>query len=91
MGAIAAGDKKKYQYIDYGDADGTVIGQSATKKIGFYGFTPVVQQEVPADVGDITYNATWSQAQATEIDAINTNLKDLVAELVEMGLIKQAA
>ena len=43
MAAIAASDKGKYQYIDYGDADGVVTGQVVSSPVGFYGFTPVSQ------------------------------------------------
>jgi hypothetical protein len=89
MGAIAAANKSKYKYLDDGRPDGVVLGQSATKKVGFYGFVPVAQQEVPADAADVS-TTTWNATARTEINAINTNLKDLVAELVEMGLISQA-
>ena len=36
------------------DVDGTVLGQDATDKIGFYGKTPVVQAAHIADATDLT-------------------------------------
>lgn len=33
-----------YENLDYGSADGCIIGLTATKKIGFYGKVPVVQR-----------------------------------------------
>jgi hypothetical protein len=35
-------------YLDNGNVDGVVLGQSATAKIGFYGVTPVVQVALAA-------------------------------------------
>ena len=33
-----------YEAIDYGSTDGAIIGQTAAKKIGFYGKVPVAQR-----------------------------------------------
>ena len=32
-----------YEYLGVGQQDGTVVGRSATDKIGFFGTAPVVQ------------------------------------------------
>lgn len=32
-----------YENVDYGSPDGALFGLTATKKIGFYGKTPIVQ------------------------------------------------
>lgn len=61
------------QYLDSGNADGTVLGQSATELIGFYGATPVNQ---PATVADAT-------DAATAITTVNL----VIDRLVELGLI----
>ena len=33
-----------YENLDYGSTDGCIIGQTAAKKIGFYGKVPVAQR-----------------------------------------------
>lgn len=60
-------------YLDDGNDDGTVLGQSATSLVGFYGATPVDQ---PAAVADATDAAT----------AI-TQLNAVIAALEELGLL----
>jgi hypothetical protein len=77
------------EYLGKGNDDGTSLGNSTTDKISFYGLTPVAQQEVPADAAAVSCT-TWNATAIAEVNAINTNLKDLVAELVELGLISQA-
>lgn len=62
-----------YEIIDYGSSDGAQIGSSATKKIGFYGATPVVR---PAGLADATDAAT----------AI-TRVNGLITALETLGLI----
>jgi hypothetical protein len=49
-----------------GNDDGTVIGQSATDKVGFHGVTPVVQQTTIADATD----ATTAISQLNEVIAV---------------------
>jgi len=53
-----------------GNDEGTVIGQSATDKVGFYGATPVVQA---AHIADATDTAT----ALTRINAILVVLENL--------------
>lgn len=63
-----------YQYLDSTQADGTILGQSATSKIGFYGKTPIVQQSAltAATAGD-----TVGGAVSAKINAIITALQNL--------------
>ena len=42
----------EYEYVGDGRPDGTVIGRTATEKIGFFGATPVVKQTGPATATD---------------------------------------
>ena len=49
-----------------GNDEGTILGQSATDKVGFYGKTPVVQAAHIADATD----ATTTQAAVNSIIAI---------------------
>jgi hypothetical protein len=62
------------EYLDKGNDDGTVLGQSASSKLGFYGLTtPIVQQT-------LTITATASATPAatyTDLVAIQTFLKAL--------------
>ena len=59
-----------------GSDDGTLIGQSASDKVGFHGVTTVVQQDHIADATDA----------ATAITQANA----VIAALVELGLIASA-
>lgn len=88
MGAIAATDKKKYEYLDKGDSDGCVIGQSPTKKVGMYGFTPVVQAATIASVASIAtdaFDATVSTG-AIAVNAMIVKLNALLDDLSDLGI-----
>ncbi len=61
------------QYVGDGAPDGTVLGLSATEKIGFYGKTPIVQASIAAAGTD----ATTTQALAN----------DLRTKLINLGLV----
>lgn len=65
------------RYLDDGNDDGTVFGQSAAAKIGFYGLvTPIVQPSVTA------------VTTATATTALNeTRINRLYAALRALGLI----
>jgi len=60
------------QLSDGNDA-GTILGQSATDKVGFFGATPVVQQTTIADATD----------SATAITTVNS----VIAKLEALGLL----
>ena len=63
------------EYLDKGNDDGTVLGQSASSKLGFYGLaTPIVQPK-------LTLTAT---ASATVLGADVIAIK---AALVALGLV----
>lgn len=53
--------------------DGTVLGQSSTDKIGFYGATPVAKQTLSVTI-------TSASASSTIADAVN-EIKDLLETL----------
>lgn len=54
-----------------GNTDGTVVGQSATDKVSFFGADPVVQ---PTAVSSATATAT---SASTTVNAILTRLRTL--------------
>ena len=64
------------QLSNYGD--GTIVGQDASDKVGFFGKTPVVQQATIATGGDTTTEFTAA------IDAI-------IADVVRRGFFSATA
>ena len=52
-----------------GNDDGTVIGQSASDKVGFHGATPVVQQSTIADATDAATAITRVNAVIAVLEA----------------------
>jgi len=68
------------QHLTDGNPEGSLVGQSSTDKIGFYGLTtPIVRP-------DVTVNTT-----ATATTALNEQrLVRLEAALVNLGLITTA-
>jgi hypothetical protein len=62
------------RYLDDGNDEGTVLGQSTSAKIGFYGLaTPIVQ---PTVTGTTTTTATTTALQA-DLNAIGQVLENL--------------
>jgi len=62
-----------YQYLDSTQADGTILGQSATAKISCYGVTPVVQASV---IAAATAGDTVGGAISATVNSILTALKN---------------
>jgi hypothetical protein len=73
-----AGEKQ----LSDGDVDGTILGQSAADKLGFYGKAPVAQPAAAAQSA-ITTGATLVAAVALLIE--------VQSALATLGLIKGAA
>ena len=65
-----------------GRSDGTVLGQSATDKVAFYGATPVAQPS-STNQSAITAGATTT--------ACNNLVIELRSALVALGIIKGSA
>lgn len=63
-----------------GNSDGTVMGQSASDKVGFHGVTPVDQA---AAIADISVTGTYG----TDDDAIELAVNSILAALREKGII----
>jgi hypothetical protein len=64
------------EYLGTSLPDGTVLGQSATEKIGFYGATPIVKPSV-----------TWPNTGTATTTLNETKVNRIMAALVNLGLI----
>lgn len=69
------------------NSQGTVMGQSTTDLIGFYGATPIAQRSLAAEATSLVGTASST--------AVDTNLKAAVIEIMNtlaaLGLWKGAA
>ena len=63
-----------YHYVTDGNPDGSMIGASATEKVGFFGKDPVVQQTARADV-------------ASTLVSLKSGVNAILAKLRALGLI----
>jgi len=61
------------EYLDSGNDDGTILGQSATEKVGFFGATPIVQVAITA-VATVTATTTINEARVGRIETALVNL-----------------
>jgi hypothetical protein len=56
-----------------GNDDGTVLGQSATDKVGFYGKTPIAQRSGAAQATSLVSATSWASVHHTAlIEVMNT-------------------
>lgn len=69
----------EYEYIGDGRPDGTIVGQTSTEKLGFYGTTPIVQPTITA-VTTTTATTTLNELRITR----------LYTALVNLGIITTA-
>ena len=67
------------EYVGVSGSGGTVFGQTAAKKIGFYGKTPIVQRAYTSAVHASAGCVTSSSFGATQAAAVNEIQKTLVA------------
>lgn len=76
-----------YERLDYGSDDGCKIGGAATDKVGFYGFTPVVQRAAAVQAASVV--------SATSYISVTSNLAAFCAEvaatLTGLGIWKGTA
>lgn len=67
------------EYVGRNGTGGVVVGQTAAKKIGFYGKTPIVQRAYTSAVHASAGCVTSSSFGATQAAAVNEIQKTLVA------------
>lgn len=60
-----------YERIDYGSADGSQWGGSASDKLGFYGKVPVVQRTFVASLHNTTAIASSTDFTAAHLAVVN--------------------
>lgn len=76
------------------DTAGTVLGQSTTDLISFYGVTPIVQRSGASQAAVVTTAPTnsspYGYATSAQAAAIVTLVNELRAALVAVGLIAGA-
>lgn len=58
--------------------DGTIIGKSASKKVGFYGATPVIQRAYSSAVHATSALASSTDFGATQLAAVQEIQKTLI-------------
>lgn len=68
-----------YEQLDYGSADGSRWGGSASAKLGFYGKVPVIQRAYTAAVHATSAQAVSADFGATQLATLNEIQKTLVA------------
>lgn len=77
-----------------GNSDGTVLGQSATDKVGFYGVTPVVQPSVTAigttTISQVGTTGKWAFATSTAALAFVARVISLQDKLDALGLVNES-
>lgn len=71
------------QYLDSGNDEGTVLGQSSASLVGFWGATPVNQPANIADAVAITGGEAPSEA---EYNLLVTKINAIIAALEEAGI-----
>ncbi len=72
-----------------GNSNGTVLGQSATDLISFYGASPVVQNAAVTSVTTTAATSTtnaYGYTTAAQADAIVTAVNAIIAGLALQGL-----
>ena len=81
-----------YQFLGGMNADGTMIAQTTTDKVGFYGTTPIARGStalatVAATAAVVSSSSSaWCYNSSAQADGIVTALNLVVRTLVSVGL-----
>lgn len=78
-----------YNHIHDGNSDGTLVGNSASDKVGFYGVTPVVQAATFTSVATTAATSTtnaYGYTTAAQADAIVTAVNAIITALENIGI-----
>lgn len=77
------------RFIDDGNPDGTVFGQTSSSLLGFYGLaTAVARPSVTAFTTTTAATSTspWGFGSSTQADAVNTAARQCATALRALGL-----
>jgi hypothetical protein len=68
-----------YERVDYGSADGSLMGGAAADKIGFYGAVPVVQRATATThtTTNVVTSASFGTLQVAQVQEIMNTLAGL--------------
>jgi len=80
-----------YERVDYGSADGSQWGGSATDKCGMYGAVPVVQRATAASHTTIATtvavsSSPWGFSGSTQANELTAAVAEIQATLVALGI-----
>lgn len=67
-----------YQYLDGTNPDGTILGQSASALVGFYGKVPVAQRAYSSAVHATSAQAVSASFGATQLATLQEIQKTLI-------------
>ena len=92
-----------YNYLSDGRPAGTVLGNSATDKVGFFGSTPVVKTAVTATavtaigtttISQVATSGKWAFASSTaaaalvtRVDQLQVDVEGLITQLNTLGIV----
>lgn len=75
------------------DGAGTVLGQSTTDKVGFYGVTPIVQPTVTAigttTISQVATSGKWAFASSTAALAFVARVQSIQTKLDLLGIVNK--
>lgn len=82
-----------YRYLDDGSPDGTILGQTITSLVGFFGTVTsqptATQQAAVTTSGAVSISATqFGFATAAQADGVVRLVNQLRSDAVRLGLIK---
>lgn len=81
----------EYNYLSDGRPDGTMLGNAASDKVGFYGTTPAVQATTVAALGTVVFSAAftgmWAFSSSTVATATIARIDSIIAALKTVGIM----
>lgn len=81
----------EYNHLSDGRPDGTMVGNAAADKVGFYGITPATQPTNSAQAALSLTTATtggFGFVSSAAFNSFTAQLENIRASLVTLGIIK---
>ena len=79
-----------YEYVDYGSPDGSILGTTSTKRIGFYGTVPIVRPTISSAISttaSISTAGVYGFASSTEAMQVVNAVSTMAFHLKALGLV----